>query len=201
METYNETLCYPMSWGNELYYWSIGIPLLLFAIFAAIIIFLIFFSQDFKKASKTKKVLCIAILLVSLIMPANSMVSDVLASPRYVCIENNSIKVTLVKDYLNSSVSDLWKIDSIEIPISNIRAIRAINSAGKNCIRVNGNGGFFGYTGLFKSDELGTFTMYTTSGKNRFVVETTGTTYVLGCENANDLIDRVNNILKNRENE
>ena len=73
------------------------------------------------------------------------MVGVILRTPHYFYIEKDLI---IVKFFLGRKVLD------------DIRTIRSIESVDlKRCIRSFGNGGLMGYTGYFRSKELGDFQM------------------------------------------
>jgi hypothetical protein len=73
------------------------------------------------------------------------MAGVILRTPRYFYIEKNLI---IVKFFLGSKV------------LEGIRSVRPIGKAElKRCARTFGNGGLMGYTGHFRSKELGDFQM------------------------------------------
>ena len=73
------------------------------------------------------------------------MVAVILRTPRYFYIEKDLI---IVKFFLGSKV------------LEGIRSVRPVGKAElKRCARTFGNGGMMGYTGYFRSAELGNFQM------------------------------------------
>lgn len=56
-------------------------------------------------------------------------------------------------------------------------------------IRLMGNGGFLGYTGLFRSNQLGKYTAFVGDFKQAFYIRTkAGKTYVVSCENREEAV-------------
>ena len=77
------------------------------------------------------------------------MAAVILRTPRYFYIEKDLI---IVKFFLGSKV------------LEGIRSVRPIGKAElKRCARTFGNGGMMGYTGYFRSAELGNFQMLAVS--------------------------------------
>jgi hypothetical protein len=77
------------------------------------------------------------------------MAGVLLRTPRYFYIEKNLI---IVKFFLGSKV------------LEGIRSVRPVGKAElKRCARTFGNGGMMGYTGYFRSAELGNFQMLAVS--------------------------------------
>jgi hypothetical protein len=70
-------------------------------------------------------------------------------------------------------------IGSVRIPLDGIRAARiATPDDFRGCIRLLGNGGLFGYYGLFRTSKLGKCTWYVTNQSNAIVVITGAKTAV-----------------------
>ncbi len=64
-------------------------------------------------------------------------------------------------------------IGSVRIPLDAIRHVRAADSEDRRgCIRVFGNGGLFGYYGVYRTARLGTCNWYVTNRSNAVVLIT-----------------------------
>jgi len=62
-------------------------------------------------------------------------------------------------------------VGNVGIPLESVREVRAAAADDlSGCIKVFGNGGLFGYYGLFRTSKLGTCTWYVTSRRNSVVV-------------------------------
>ena len=84
------------------------------------------------------------------------MAGVILRTPRYFYIEEDLI---IVKFFLGSKV------------LEDIRSVRPIGEINlKGCARTFGNGGLMGYTGYFRSKELGNFQMLAVSKKELALV-------------------------------
>lgn len=71
-------------------------------------------------------------------------------------------------------------IGPVRIPLDDIRELRAATRDDfRGCIRLWGNGGFFGYYGLFRTSKLGKCTWYVTRRANAIVLITAAKTVVL----------------------
>ena len=70
-------------------------------------------------------------------------------------------------------------IGNVRIPLGGIREVRAATAADfRGCMRLFGNGGLFGYYGLFRTSKLGKCTWYVTNRSNAVVVVTSAKTAV-----------------------
>jgi hypothetical protein len=59
------------------------------------------------------------------------------------------------------------------VPLEDVREVRpAVKDDFRGCIRLWGNGGLFGYYGLFRTSKLGNCTWYVTNRKNSVIVAT-----------------------------
>jgi hypothetical protein len=68
----------------------------------------------------------------------------------------------------------------VRIPLDGIRELRAATADDfRGCIRLWGNGGLFGYYGLFRTSKLGKCTWYVTNRANAVVLITAAKTVVL----------------------
>ena len=71
-------------------------------------------------------------------------------------------------------------IGTVRIPLDDIRELRAATRDDfRGCIRLWGNGGFFGYYGLFRTAKLGKCTWYVTNRAHAVVLITAAKTVVL----------------------
>ena len=71
-------------------------------------------------------------------------------------------------------------IGAKRIPLTGIRELRAANAADlSGAIRLFGNGGLFGYWGIFSTSKLGTSRWYVTDQNRPVVLITEAKTYVL----------------------
>lgn len=78
-----------------------------------------------------------------------------------------------------------------EIPFSDIEKIEPYDDYHSD-IRLMGNGGFFGYTGLFRNKELGKYTAFVGNYSQAFYIRTkSGKTYVISCEQREEVIERI----------
>jgi hypothetical protein len=80
-------------------------------------------------------------------------------------------------------------IGNVRIPLDGLREIRAASKDDfRGCIRLFGNGGLFGYYGLFRTSKLGKSTWYITSRRNSVVVITGATTVVFSPDDVDGFI-------------
>jgi len=71
-------------------------------------------------------------------------------------------------------------IGAVRIPLDDLRELRAATRDDfRGCIRLWGNGGFFGYYGLFRTSKLGKCTWYVTNRANAVVLITASKTVLL----------------------
>jgi len=92
----------------------------------------------------------------------------------------------------DKTVSVKRAFGSIVIPQSQIVEIRQIAKSDiTGSIRTFGSGGLFGYLGRFKSDRLGSYTMYATDMKHLILIRTNEKNYVFNCSRSNELIEMV----------
>lgn len=71
---------------------------------------------------------------------------------------------------------------TIDIHKKDILYIKEINRADiENAYRACGSGGFLGFTGKFKSPDLGVFYMYATELKNLLLIVTEERKYIISC--------------------
>jgi hypothetical protein len=70
-------------------------------------------------------------------------------------------------------------IGDVQIPLDDVREVRAATPEDfRGCLRLWGNGGLFGYYGLFRTSKLGKCTWYVTNRRNAAVVITGAKTVV-----------------------
>lgn len=78
-----------------------------------------------------------------------------------------------------------------EIPFSAIEKIESYKDYHSD-IRLMGNGGFLGYTGVFRNKELGKYTAYVGNYSQAFYIRTkNGKMYVTSCEHREEVIRRI----------
>ena len=78
-----------------------------------------------------------------------------------------------------------------EIPFSEIEKIEPYKDYHSD-IRLMGNGGFLGYTGLFRNKELGKYTAYVGNYSQAFYIRTKNRKmYVTSCEHREEVIRRI----------
>ena len=83
-------------------------------------------------------------------------------------------------------------IGRVRIPLDDIRELRAANRDDfRGCIRLWGNGGFFGYYGLFRTSKLGKCTWYVTNRANAIVLINAAKTVVLSPDNVESFLAAV----------
>lgn len=83
-------------------------------------------------------------------------------------------------------------IGSVRIPLDGIREIREARADDlEGCIRLFGNGGLFGYYGLFRTSKLGNSWWYVTNSENDVVVLTNSKTFVLSPDDADRFVATV----------
>src|ERR1022692_3601233 len=132
------------------------------------------FSASYDKSTKLISAgIFVLLLLLALVIPgvfmgcvgAMLLVATYACSPRSYAISERSILVKRL-------------IGTVRIPLDGIREARiATPDDFRDCIRLLGNGGLFGYYGQFRTARLGECTWYVTNRSNTVVVVTrTGTT-------------------------
>ncbi len=97
------------------------------------------------------------------------MVYTILQCPLYIINSRKQISIKLIGKTININKDDILfirKIVKVEL-----------NSA----YRAGGSGGYFGYTGKFKSLEIGTFYMYATEFYNLQLIVTKDKKYMVSC--------------------
>lgn len=81
-------------------------------------------------------------------------------------------------------------IGNIRVPLTDIRAIRMGTADDfKGCVRLWGNGGLFGYYGLFRTAKLGKCSWYVTNRSKTVIVAAQNRTLVLSPDDAQGFID------------
>jgi hypothetical protein len=124
-----------------------------------------------KIATTLVLVLCPAIMVATHnvlagCLPALALVGAYAWSPRGYAIAEGSIEVKRL-------------IGNVRIPLDGIREVRAAAADDfRGCLRLFGDGGLFGYYGLFRTSKLGKSTWYVTN-RSRAVVVITGAKTVL----------------------
>jgi hypothetical protein len=126
----------------------------------------------------TTKILSAVVLIVSLVIVAttHSVVAGSLTalilvgayawSPRGYAVTGGSIEVNRL-------------IGTVRVPLDGVREVRAATKDDfRGCLRLFGNGGLFGYYGLFRTSKLGKSTWYVTN-RGKAVVVITGSKTVL----------------------
>jgi hypothetical protein len=96
-----------------------------------------------------------------------------------------SVKIDNDNLYVNRIIGNLT------IPVHSIKDAKICTNETDGSIRYFGSGGFFGYLGIFKNDELGKYYMYAMDKSNRLIIKTVGETYVISCETPQKLIDLI----------
>ncbi len=72
----------------------------------------------------------------------------------------------------STGITILRKISPVVIPFADLKSIRmAETEEMKGVIRTFGNGGLFGYTGLYYNKKLGSMTWYCTQRKNYIIID------------------------------
>jgi hypothetical protein len=95
------------------------------------------------------------------------------------------------KSYLISEGSVFVQrlIGRVGIPLDDIREVRRAESDDfKGCIRLFGNGGLFGYYGLYRTSKLGKCNWYVTNRKNAVILITRAKTVVLSPDDENGFV-------------
>ncbi len=83
-------------------------------------------------------------------------------------------------------------VSSILIPLHDIRAVRiATKEDLRGCVRVFGNGGLFGYYGVFRTSALGVCHWYVTNRANAVIIDTPTKTYLLSPDDVSRFIEEV----------
>lgn len=82
-------------------------------------------------------------------------------------------------------------------PLSEVASVKRYQPSGRT-IRVCGSGGFLGYWGLFNEIKgIGKFTAYYGKASDCFLIElNNGKKYLLGCRNADEMVEYINKNLK-----
>ena len=85
------------------------------------------------------------------------------------------------------------RINSFQIPKKSIQKVYAVSPAEMgSAIRLMGNGGMFGYTGIYRSKSQGTMEWFVTQRKNYLVIETNyKKKYVLSPDDVNACLDAI----------
>jgi len=83
-------------------------------------------------------------------------------------------------------------IGSVRIPLEQVREARpAERDDFRGCIRLWGNGGLFGYYGLFRTSRLGKCSFYITSRSSSVVVVTAAKTVVVSPDNVDGFLNAI----------
>jgi hypothetical protein len=134
------------------------------------------FPASYDRTTKIISCVCAAVLLVPVFITQNILVAGLAAvvfcgayafSPRRYTIADRSIIINRL-------------LGTVRIPLDGVREIRpatADDVAGG--IRLWGNGGLFGYYGLFRTSKLGNCRWYVTNRKNMVVVITANATVLV----------------------
>ena len=86
-------------------------------------------------------------------------------------------------------------IGPVRIPLEDIRELRATTADDfRGCIRLWGNGGLFGYYGLFRTSKLGKCTWYVTNRANAVVLITASKTVVLSPDDVEGFLAAVRSV-------
>jgi hypothetical protein len=86
-------------------------------------------------------------------------------------------------------------IGSVRIPLDGIRDVRAAGPEDlQGCIRVFGNGGLFGYYGVYRTSKLGTCSWYVTNRGNAVVLITDTKTTVFSPDDVNDFVVTIQSV-------
>ncbi|MGA2134838.1 MAG: PH domain-containing protein [Bryobacteraceae bacterium] len=100
-------------------------------------------------------------------------------SPRGYAIESGSLAIKRL-------------IGNIRVPLESLREVRAGTSADfTGTIRLAGNGGLFGYYGLFRTAALGKSSWYVTDRSRTVIVKTDSKTFVLSPDDVTGFLDAV----------
>lgn len=147
-----------------------------------------FFSASYDSTTKVISLVVCAMLVV-VVIATKSVVAAGLGtllmavsyaySPRSYALYERSIIVNRL-------------IGSVRLPIDGIRELRSATADDlRGCIRLFGNGGLFGYYGLFRTSKLGKSTWYVTNRSHAVVVITDAKTSVISPDNVDGLITAV----------
>jgi hypothetical protein len=126
--------------------------------------------------------------------------NNILLSVSILMIINLVIIITLLNTPLYIKLTTdsiiLKKIGGkIQIKYSEIKVIQPHNAYPD--MRLFGSGGFFGYIGIFSSDNYGWYNSYVENPKQSFLIATNkNKKYVFSCENREDIINRVKQQIK-----
>ena len=83
-------------------------------------------------------------------------------------------------------------IGAVRVPLEGIREARITTPDDfRDCIRLFGNGGLFGYYGLFRTAKLGKCTWYVTNRRNSVVVITAARTIVVSPDEVDRFLSAV----------
>lgn len=84
------------------------------------------------------------------------------------------------------------------LPLESIKSVRLCPPT-MGAIRVCGSGGFLGYWGWFRERDLGKYFAYYGKSSDCFLVELSdGRKYMLGCKNASQMVEYINNRLSKK---
>jgi hypothetical protein len=129
---------------------------------------------------------CVCVLLIGAVAATRSVFAACLAvlviglsyaySPRSYLISEGSVFVRRL-------------IGRVGIPLDDIREVRAAEPGDfKGCIRLFGNGGLFGYYGLYRTSKLGKCSWYVTQRDNGVILITREKTVVLSPDDVNGFV-------------
>lgn len=96
------------------------------------------------------------------------------------CLEVGDGRIVVVRRY-----------NSVVLRREEIVSVRQLSPQEcRGTIRLMGNGGLFGYTGTYWARSIGRFSLYTTSMRNLFLIETTTHgRVVVGCDEPQRILD------------
>ena len=120
--------------------------------------------------------------LVRILLPI-LVICGVYYSPMFIEVNHTHLYITRLLRKKAIALSDIESVSRYE---------RTMNFA-----RFCGGGGFFGFWGWYRNQELGKFFVYATRLDQLVLVKLkSGRKYVLSCENADKMADAVNHYLK-----
>ena len=134
------------------------------------------FATSYDLPSKIISTSAIAVFVIIFVVTRNAMVGAF-----ELCVILLSYAYS-PQSYVVSGPTILIKrlIGTVRVPLEGIRELRVGTDADfRRCIRLWGNGGFFGYYGWFRTARLGKCRWYMTNRKNSVIVVTDGGTIVL----------------------
>jgi len=146
------------------------------------------FSTSYDLATKIISAVVCAAMLVAVAATRNALVAGSLIlivllayaySPRGYVLSGLTLTVRRL-------------IDNVEVPLDGLREVRlAEREDFRGCLRVWGNGGLFGYYGLFRTSRLGKCTWYVTNRGKAVVVATDAKTALFSPDDSASFIAAV----------